>query len=314
MKKSAIVLLILAFMLMLSGCICFHEWYAADCVTPKTCAKCGKTDGEPLGHTWVDATCTQAQYCEVCKVEEGEPLPHTWVDATCSQAQYCEVCALEEGEPLPHTWLDATTETPMTCEVCALTEGERIITDARFTTAANEKIFGKWGLTLDLTGEALGAPGINTVVPFDLYYTFNNDGTFDVGIDIDPEAFLDLMVQVSIETLYAEFEAEGFSKAQAEEAIKSAYGTDIESAMRKELEAVNIGEMINAMFGAIQISGVYYIDGELLYTGLTWDGELTGEAYTLTEDTLSIASMQETMSEFGSDIVMQRIVEEESAA
>lgn len=37
-----------------------HEWVEADCTHPRTCAKCGKTEGEALGHHYVD------NVCEVC--------------------------------------------------------------------------------------------------------------------------------------------------------------------------------------------------------------------------------------------------------
>ena len=36
---------------------CDHEWYAADCKTPKTCGKCGEMEGEKLGHTTENGTC-----------------------------------------------------------------------------------------------------------------------------------------------------------------------------------------------------------------------------------------------------------------
>ena len=33
------------------GCSCRHEWVDATCTEPKTCAKCGETQGEARGHT-----------------------------------------------------------------------------------------------------------------------------------------------------------------------------------------------------------------------------------------------------------------------
>lgn len=35
-----------------------HRWIEADCTTPKTCAVCGKTEGEPEGHRYVENVCT----------------------------------------------------------------------------------------------------------------------------------------------------------------------------------------------------------------------------------------------------------------
>ena len=37
---------------------CAHQWKAATCTTPKTCTKCGETEGKELGHNYVDGVCT----------------------------------------------------------------------------------------------------------------------------------------------------------------------------------------------------------------------------------------------------------------
>ena len=74
---------------------CAHEWNAATCTEPATCALCGAKDGEALGHSYVediiDATCTKtgcATYeCSVCfdSYDETIPMkPHTYVDGLCS--------------------------------------------------------------------------------------------------------------------------------------------------------------------------------------------------------------------------------------
>lgn len=85
---------------MLTGCCMSHEWKEATCTEPKTCAKCGETEGEALGHTWVEATCAEAKHCSVCGETEGEPLEHTLTEANYQQAATCEVCGATVGEPL----------------------------------------------------------------------------------------------------------------------------------------------------------------------------------------------------------------------
>ncbi|MCM1267477.1 MAG: hypothetical protein NC302_06190 [Bacteroidales bacterium] len=50
---------------------CEHEWADATCTAPKTCSKCGATEGEALGHTWVDATFAAPKTCSVCGETEG---------------------------------------------------------------------------------------------------------------------------------------------------------------------------------------------------------------------------------------------------
>ena len=73
MRKYALLCaLVMALGLILSGCGCDHEWYAATCKAPKTCSLCGETQGEALPHTWQDATCTTAKICTVCDTTEGE--------------------------------------------------------------------------------------------------------------------------------------------------------------------------------------------------------------------------------------------------
>ena len=103
---------------------CNHEFTEATCEKPKTCTKCGVTDGEALGHNWVDATCEKAKHCTRCEATEGEALGHNWVDATCEKAKHCTRCEATEGEALGHNWVDATYEEPKHCTRCEATEGE----------------------------------------------------------------------------------------------------------------------------------------------------------------------------------------------
>jgi len=49
---------------------CEHEWSDATCTAPKTCSKCGETEGEALGHTYVDGTCS---VCGAADPNHGTP-------------------------------------------------------------------------------------------------------------------------------------------------------------------------------------------------------------------------------------------------
>ncbi len=124
MKKIFALLTVMLLVALLCACGCEHEWEAADCNDPKTCSKCGETEGEELGHDYVDADCENPKTCSRCEKTRGEALGHTWGDATCDAPKTCQVCAKTEGEALGHTWTDATCEEPKTCSVCAATEGE----------------------------------------------------------------------------------------------------------------------------------------------------------------------------------------------
>lgn len=279
MKKRILLLaLVLAFALVLCACGCKHEtWTDADCVNPKTCADCGETEGAPLGHTWAAATCETAKTCEVCGEVEGEPLGHSWVDATCETAKTCERCGLTEGEALGHSWVDATTEAPKTCSVCALTEGERIVTDPRFTTAANEHLFGKWQANLDMPVEEMDpelAPYGDTL-PVTFYFDFHNDGTLSVSLaPADNEAMSQIMNDFTVDMMYKEFADMGLNKAQSNAAMKEAYGMSVEEYVAAEVKKMDFAEL----FTSFSVEYVYYVDGETMYLGYDWD-EMEPDTY-----------------------------------
>lgn len=90
MKKACIPALLVVLMLALCACgACKHEWTDATCTAPKTCAKCGETEGEPLGHDAGEASYWSAAVCSRCGEEVGgklepefEKLGFDWVAVT----------------------------------------------------------------------------------------------------------------------------------------------------------------------------------------------------------------------------------------
>lgn len=125
-RRYLLILGVLFVFCMLTGCECKHEWAEATCTEPKTCTKCGETEGEALGHSWVDATCTEPKTCSVCGATEGDPIGHKWSEATCTEPKTCSVCGETEGEPLGHDWTPATCTEPKTCTRCKDTEGNAL--------------------------------------------------------------------------------------------------------------------------------------------------------------------------------------------
>ena len=80
MKKAiSLFAAILLCMSLFTGCDCTHKtWNEADCLNPKTCAKCGEPQGEALGHTWVDADCLNPVTCSACGETQGDSLGHEY--------------------------------------------------------------------------------------------------------------------------------------------------------------------------------------------------------------------------------------------
>lgn len=304
-KKLLVVLLAVMCLAMLTGCFCQHEWLDATCVEPSTCSKCEKTEGEALGHVWLAATCEAPKTCEVCGTTDGEAKGHSWADATCETPKTCETCNAVEGEALGHDWQEATTELPQTCTVCAITEGERIITDPRFTTAETASIQGKWGCTTSLTGEDMGVEGFNGSLDCLIILNFANDGTLNFGFEVqNQEAFMEDMVAYTMDTTYAQFAAQGMGKEAADAAVKESTGMTMEEYIRSSLSAIDFNAMFEGIFSAL--SGVYYMDDGVLYTGLSWDSPMEEDSYTLENGVLVIDSL---VAELGADTAFTRIEE-----
>lgn len=126
MKRTILVILVIALSLCLTACGCEHDWNEATCTTPKTCKLCGATEGEVKAHQWQDATCIAPKTCKDCGATEGDVAVHVWEEATCTTAKTCAACKETEGEALGHTWADATCTEAKTCTVCSEKEGEAL--------------------------------------------------------------------------------------------------------------------------------------------------------------------------------------------
>lgn len=281
-KRLTLVVLVLVFALALTACGCKHEtWNDANCETPKTCAECGEIEGSPLGHSWLAATCETAKTCETCGKTDGEALGHSWLEADCETPKICSACALTEGEALGHNWVEATTEAPKTCETCGKTEGERIITDSRFTTAATAAVQGKWGYTLEVTGDMIGEANFDGKLIYTLVLELKNDGTMAMYLTLEDAS--DMYAYLK-EALYAELAAAGMDKEAADAAVKQAYGMTMDQYVEYIFGMIDL----DAILGAINFEGVYYVENNLLYSGMNWDAELTGDEFTLEDDVLTL--------------------------
>lgn len=157
MKKRCILFLgMLLVFCIFAGCECKHEWAEATCTEPKTCTKCGETEGEALGHTWNEATCTEPKTCSVCGATEGDPAGHEWAEATCTEPKTCTVCGETEGKALGHDWVPADCTNPKTCSRCKDTEGQALGHKWDAATCTDPK-------TCSVCGETDGDPLGHTV-------------------------------------------------------------------------------------------------------------------------------------------------------
>lgn len=284
MKRGiCLIALVMACLLVLAGCGCEHEWAEANCTTPKTCKLCGETEGEPLGHTWVDADCDTPKTCSVCGETEGEALGHTWIDATCTEPKTCSVCGATEGEALGHTWTEATTEAPKTCSVCGETEGERIITDPRFTSAAAAPVVGTWYCEISMTGEDMGLEDFPDEVATRETFDFGRDGTLTYTIEIvDLEAYMASMKTYTMDSIYNELATEGMNREEADAAMVEICGMTVEEYVDAVLSALDEESLTTVL------DMVYYVEGNQIYLGLSWDDEMEPSEYRIEDGTMHL--------------------------
>ncbi len=62
---------------------CSHTYADATCTAPKTCTKCGATEGN-AEHSWKNATCTAPKTCTKCSATEGSTAEHNYSNGACT--------------------------------------------------------------------------------------------------------------------------------------------------------------------------------------------------------------------------------------
>ena len=292
--------LAMVLILLLAGCGCQHEWYAATCTAPKTCSLCGETEGEPLPHTWQEATCTKAKTCTVCEITEGSALGHTWQDATCTTPKTCSVCQTTEGEAAGHKWEEATTEAPETCSVCKETTGSKLETDPRFTTKSTKALQGVWICDVTVTDDMMGIEDFGDV-DCRMTMKFGNTGELTMSMSLkDEDGFTEKYRAYTIDLMYATLAAQGMSKEQADQAMMDAYGLNVADYVDAALKNFDI----NDFFAAFNAQEVYYVEDNKVFTALTWNATFESNTFTITDDTLVIDGL--AMEEGGQAFVWTR--------
>lgn len=237
------------FCIAMTGCCFKHEFAEATCTEPKTCVKCGKTEGEALGHEWIGATCTKPKTCSVCGATEGAALGHkieteAGYEATCTkdgltEGKHCTVCGevLATQTTIPaygHNWEDATLYKPKTCKTCGATEGvkkaAKYMTNFKDYIDEFNRLYGP-EITIKKAGDAhrLFLNGKDANVWIIGYDTFNDKSTIDssAGANLKVDK-----IEISLKTGTSGFDAEIFSALliladPVVKVVNSYYSTDI---------------------------------------------------------------------------------------
>ena len=172
-KVLCVILILSAFFL--AGCGCQHEWVEADCLNPRTCALCEKTEGEALAHDWKEADCEQPKICMRCAQTEGVALGHKWIDATCEAPRTCKICSLSEGDPLEHDyqtwWIPESNTIRYVCKVCDHQEEEANTYQNALRHVLKNTVWKSQYVQIKNSGDAYTTRGEH-IIAFDDQYGF----------------------------------------------------------------------------------------------------------------------------------------------
>ena len=125
----------------------------------------------------------------------------------------------------------------------------------------------------------LSDPNFKGTLQYMLIMELGNDGSMSMTISlVDATA----MYAYLTETMYAELEASGLNKEQADAALKEATGMTMEQYVDYMFQMIDFENLLSSF----NFNGVYYVEGNQLYSGFTWGGEITPDAFSLDGDTL----------------------------
>ena len=76
-------------------------------VTPSAAVQDTSTNANehPPEHVWIDATCISPKHCAYCAETQGNPRPHKWSISSCHEPQKCKYCGTTQGTPRAHRWM-----------------------------------------------------------------------------------------------------------------------------------------------------------------------------------------------------------------
>ena len=161
-------------------------------------------------------------------------------------------------------------------------------------------ILGTWTVDITFTEEMLGVAGIN-LGGIPITFTFDDEGGVTLAFDDDAAKVLEeKMLDIMIDMMYEEMEAQGYSREQTDKTFESYYGMSITDYMKEYLYELDI----LGTLGELEETFEYAIEnGKLILEDSEMDLEINGDTMTIT------ACSDDTWGELGLElpIVMKRV-------
>jgi len=163
----------------------------------------------------------------------------------------------------------------------------------KFDEEACAPLFGTWKTTVTMDKELLNTSYFTKKVKFDLFCTFNQDGSFAIHVDEDAfktaiEEFEGLMVEHMVERGYATFQAEMERDGYSASRIDTMWAEGEEEKVRTESEDFIESLGLFNQFSQLLREGSYYVEEGRVYTALAESG-WESSAFGVKKDKLTLS-------------------------
>lgn len=161
-------------------------------------------------------------------------------------------------------------------------------------------ILGTWTVDITLTEDMLDVDGMN-IEGVPIIFTFDKHGEVTLAFAENAfEILEDKMVAATVELLYSEMEAEGYSRSEIDELVEEAYGMSLTEYVQTSLEAYGLE---NSLADLEETFDYEIEDGKLILEDTEMDVEIDGNTMTITE------CSDDTWAELGLElpIVLKRV-------
>ncbi len=157
-------------------------------------------------------------------------------------------------------------------------------TDERFNVEAAEGLIGRWECRYYADTSMI--PGMDSY-GMDLHFWvtqtfhFREDGSMLVTSFLGHD-FLDVYRKITVEKMYREFAAQGFTRSEADMAMLQTYGVDVAGYVDAVMEELEPSDF------TIQYERVYYVSEGVIYDAECWSDKMEEVPFTLENGKLTV--------------------------
>ena len=173
-----------------------------------------------------------------------------------------------------------------------------------FDAAAAAPVFGDWTYTITMGGEQMGLADFEGELSMAMNLSFGEDGTLTITVDEAAmeeslTAFGDALETYLVDTMYAQFAAQGLDEAAADAAMQELYQMSVEEYAASTMEAMDLSALASLVTG-METSGPYAVVDDVIYT---YENDSIAEEYTFTVEgdalTFTSSNLEDDMAAAG---------------